>query len=638
MEPIDDPKADLSSADRTAGQEEDAREAPRRDSARNGRAWIRSYTWLLITAWTLVIVISLGWNLYQARQEIQTMALTTARINFEKDLLYRRWGAIHGGVYVPVTPETPPNRYLGNVPERDLTTPSGRQLTLMNPAYMTRQVYTFSQKESTIKGHLTSLKPLRPENHPDPWEAYALKSFEQGKPEASTVEDLEGQPYLRLMRPFKTEKGCLKCHAQQGYREGDIRGGISVSIPLAPLYASQQRTTFTISLGHGLLWLVGLVGISLGRRRLTTGWQQQERTEAALRQSNHQLQDLVEETGRLNREISLVSELADQLHACITGEEAHQIINLMAPRLFPEHSGALFLLNASRNILEMTLTWGENPPDQSMADPQGCWVLRRGRPYLMQDPDRDLICEHLSLPLASGYYCVPLVALGETLGILHLRASAPTPGGVSRPAFSGSTQSLTLTVAEHLALSLGNLKLQEALRHQAIRDPLTGLFNRRFMLETLERELYRMQRKESSLGIIMLDLDHFKRFNDSFGHAAGDAVLSALGQMLLNKVRKEDVACRYGGEEFTVILPETSKQTAYERAEELRQLVHGLHLEHHGQSLGGITISLGVAVYPQHGEDPEALLRAADKALYQAKHAGRNRVVAAERSLEQGST
>jgi diguanylate cyclase (GGDEF)-like protein len=629
MEPIEDLKADFSSADICSGPED-----PRKNETRNGRGRIQSYTWMLITAWTLVIIISLGWNLYQEHQEIQDMALKAAQVNFEKDVLYRRWATIHGGVYVPATPETPPNPHLAQVPERDLTTPSGRHLTLMNPAYMTRQVYTFSQKQSAIKGHLTSLKPLRPENRPDPWEEQALISFEQGKTEVSALVNLEGQPYLRLMRPFKTEKGCLKCHAQQGYQEGDVRGGISIAIPLASLHAAQQRTIFSISLGHGLLWLVGLVGIVLGRRRLTTAWQQQERTEAALRRSNHQLKDLVEESARLNREISLVSELADQLHACVTGEEAHQIINRMGTRLFPEQSGSLFLLNASRNILEMTVTWGEKAPDQSMVDPQRCWALRRGRPYLMQDPDRDLICEHLSPPLSSGYYCVPLVAQGETLGILQLRGSVPTPGGVSHQALSASTQSLTLTVAEHLALSLGNLKLQEALRHQAIRDPLTGLFNRRFMLETLERELYRMQRKESSLSIIMLDLDHFKRFNDTFGHAAGDAVLSALGRMLIAQVRKEDVACRYGGEEFTAILPETSLKTACDRAAELRQLVHGLHLEHLGQSLGGITISLGVAVYPQHGEDPEALLRAADKALYQAKHAGRDRVVAAETSME----
>jgi chemotaxis family two-component system sensor kinase Cph1 len=162
MDSIDYPKTDLSSADHAAGLN-----GPR---PRNDRTRIQSYTWLLITAWTLVIVISLGWNLYQARREIQEMALTAARINFDKDILYRRWATIHGGVYVPVTPATPPNPFLAHVPERDLTTPSGRQLTLMNPTYMTRQVYAFGAQDSATKGHLTSLKPLRPENRPDPWE------------------------------------------------------------------------------------------------------------------------------------------------------------------------------------------------------------------------------------------------------------------------------------------------------------------------------------------------------------------------------------------------------------------------------------------------------------------------------------
>ncbi len=623
---IHDLKVELtSSEDRTASQGA---------SPRNGKTRIQSYTWLLITVWTLVIAISLGWNLYQATQEIHGIALTAARINFEKDVLYRRWATIHGGVYVPVTPETPPNPYLASMPERDLTTPSGRQLTLLNPAYMTRQVFSFSQKESTIRGHITSLKPLRPENGPDPWETKALEAFEQGKSEVASIVDLDGQKYLRLMRPFKTAKGCLKCHIQQGYKEGDIRGGISVSIPLAPLYEAQRRTLFTISLGHVLLWLVGLGGIGLGRRRLISAWQQQEHAEAALQLNNDRLQSVVEESTRLNREISLVSALADQLHACITGEEAHQIIQRMGPRLFPEHTGVLLMLNASQNILEPAVSWGLNPPDHPVTHPQKCWALRRGRPYLIRNPGQDLICENLAAPLASGYYCVPLAAQGVTMGVLHLQALASSGGGISQPTISESLQTLARTVADHLALSLGNLKLQEALRHQAIRDPLTGLFNRRFMLETLDRELYRMQRKESSLSVLMLDLDHFKQFNDTFGHAAGDAVLIALGRLLLDNVRKQDVACRYGGEEFTVILPETSQETATARAEQLRLLVHGLRLEHQGQTMGGIAISLGVAVYPEHGENSEALLHAADMALYKAKHAGRNQVVTADSSSE----
>ncbi|HAY21308.1 MAG TPA: hypothetical protein DCY27_03915 [Desulfobacterales bacterium] len=596
---------------------------------RDGLGRIQSYTWILIMAWTLVIGILLCWNLYQARQEIRELALSAGRVNLEKDLLYRRWATIHGGVYVPMTPTTPPNPYLAHMPERDLTTPSGQQLTLMNPAYMTRQVFTFSQQESAIRGHITSLKPIRPQNHPDPWEAQALKSFEEGKSEAAAVADLEGQPYLRFMRPFKVEKGCLKCHAQQGYREGDIRGGVSVSIPLAPIYAAQRRTNFTIALGHTLLWLVGLIGIDLGRRRLITAWKQQKHAETALRQSNHQLQHLVGETNRLNREISLVSNLADQLHSCLDIDEARQVIARLAPQIFPEYSGSVFLLNASRNILEIFVNWGEKSSEQPVIEPQKCWALRRGRPYLMQDPDHDLVCEQLSPPLSFGYYCLPLVAQGETLGILQLRERTPDSTQKLPEKISESCQALAVTVAEHLALSLGNMKLQEALRHQAIRDPLTGLFNRRFMLETLELELHRMHRKDSPLAVIMLDIDHFKRFNDTFGHSAGDALLSSFGRLLRSQVRQEDVSCRYGGEEFTLILPETSLETACKRAEELRQAVHALQLEHRGQNIGRITISLGIAVYPQSGESPEALLQAADAALYEAKRTGRDRVVAA---------
>jgi len=600
--------------------------------SRNGKDRIKSYSWALLAVWTLTIGISLGWSLYQAREGILIMALEAARINYEKDVLYRRWAAIHGGVYVPVTPATPPNPYLENVPERDLTTPSGRHLTLMNPSYITRQVFSLSLQESAIRGHITSLKPLRPENLPDLWETQALQSFAQGKSEAYTTQNLEGRPYFRLMRPVFAEKSCLKCHAHQGYQEGDIRGGISISIPLDPLYAEQKRTIFTTFLGHAFLWLVGLAGISLGQRNLMNAWQQQENAENALKQSNSQLHRLVAETGRLHRETSLVSEMTDHLHACLTLEEAGQIIHRLAPQLFPAYSGSLFLLNASRNILELIVNWGEVAPNQSVFEPQRCWALRRGRPYQMLDPAQDLICEHLAAPSTARYYCLPLVAQGDTLGVLQVRSAASADGDDTHGVFPETVQSLARTVAEHLALSLGNIKLQETLRHQAIRDPLTGLFNRRFMVETLELELHRMRRRELPLAVVMLDIDHFKRYNDTFGHSSGDVLLSALGQMVRQKVRKEDVACRYGGEEFTVIMPETSLETACQRAEELRQAVHDLHPEHQGRGLGGITISLGVAVFPQDGENHEDLLRAADAALYEAKHAGRDRVVASRKA------
>ena len=196
---------------------------------------LKHYGWILIGVWTLVAAASLGWNLLQDREEALRVARNIALTNYERDVLYRRWAAAHGGVYVPVTPATPPTPYLAHLPERDIVTTSGRRLTLLNPAYMTRQIYELAQESGLPRGHLTSLKPLRPQNAPDPWEKKALAAFESGKEEVSEVVSLDGQPAMRLMRPFRIDPSCLSCHEQQGYKVGDIRGGISVSVPLAPI-------------------------------------------------------------------------------------------------------------------------------------------------------------------------------------------------------------------------------------------------------------------------------------------------------------------------------------------------------------------------------------------------------------------
>ncbi|MCI0529788.1 MAG: diguanylate cyclase [Nitrospira sp.] len=190
-----------------------------------------------------------------------------------------------------------------------------------------------------------------------------------------------------------------------------------------------------------------------------------------------------------------------------------------------------------------------------------------------------------------------------------------------------SKQRLAVTVAEHIGLALANLKLRETLRIQSIRDPLTSLFNRRYMEETLEKELRRVHRHQQTLGIIMLDIDHFKRFNDAFGHDAGDHLLRNLGTFLQAHIRGEDIACRYGGEEFTLILPGASLDVTRQRAEQIRQGVKHLSIMYSGQSLGPITLSLGVAVFPEHGSTIESIVRTADLALYQAKAAGRDRVM-----------
>src|SRR3989304_4360776 len=188
--------------------------------------------------WTVLVGSSLSWYFYEEHKHTIIDAETRARESINKDLVFRRWATGHGGVYVPATEETPPNPYLSHVPERDIVTPSGRLLTLINPAYMIRLLHEFGRKQYDIRGHLTSLNPFNPRNVPDSWEAEALRAFERGKTEVSSVETMYGESYLRLMLPLVTEHGCLKCHAAQGYKEGDIRGGISVSVPLAPILAA----------------------------------------------------------------------------------------------------------------------------------------------------------------------------------------------------------------------------------------------------------------------------------------------------------------------------------------------------------------------------------------------------------------
>jgi diguanylate cyclase (GGDEF)-like protein len=216
---------------------------------------------------------------------------------------------------------------------------------------------------------------------------------------------------------------------------------------------------------------------------------------------------------------------------------------------------------------------------------------------------------------------VPLVAQGESLGVLQLQFPEPEegrhdPGG----------ERLIQLLAENLALALANLKLRETLRYQSIRDPLTGLFNRRYLEESLERELHRARRGKRAVAVLMLDLDHFKRFNDEHGHAAGDALLREVGGLLKNKVRGSDVACRYGGEELAIILPEAELRDAAHRADQIRDAIRRLAIQQAGQTLGSVTVSIGIATYPQHGESVEQLLSQADAALYRAKDLGRDRV------------
>ncbi len=368
-------------------------------------------------------------------------------------------------------------------------------------------------------------------------------------------------------------------------------------------------------------------GRVVGSQGIVRDITERSQAEATLHQVNDRLKASVAELEQRNREAMLLAESGDLLQACTTTEEANRAIGHTLPLLFPDTSGVLFIYSPSRDYLESVLAWGELPAElkQRMFEPDECWALRRGRPHRTEGLCTALPCQ--VMPKPDFLLCVPLAAQGETLGVLHLRVDKSL-GSTHESALLN--EQLAVTCAEQIALALANLRLREALRHQSIRDPLTGLFNRRAMEEVLARDIRRAERNQLPVGVIMLDLDHFKRFNDTFSHEAGDVLLRELGAFLAEHIRGGDAACRFGGEEFVLILPETTLEDTCSRAEEIREGIRGLTVAYHGQALGAITASLGVAAFPDHGTTTEALLRAADMAMYDAKTKGRNKVVAAK--------
>ncbi|MCM8770040.1 MAG: sensor domain-containing diguanylate cyclase, partial [Candidatus Omnitrophica bacterium] len=235
-----------------------------------------------------------------------------------------------------------------------------------------------------------------------------------------------------------------------------------------------------------------------------------------------------------------------------------------------------------------------------------------------------LVCAHLRRMKVDAYVCLPLIAKGEVLGLLHLNCSCPQ----SQESLKEMSE-IAVTIGEYLALSLANIKLRETLRMQSIRDLLTGLYNRRYLEETMAREILRAARRKSTLAVVMIDIDHFKQFNDLYGHGAGDELLGQLGHFFRTRIRGSDIACRYGGEEFTLVMPDAGLKDVVRRAEELRVAVKELRVHYQGQLLGSITLSMGIAIYPQHASTADDLLRLADAALYQAKKQGRDRVMVA---------
>jgi diguanylate cyclase (GGDEF)-like protein len=351
-----------------------------------------------------------------------------------------------------------------------------------------------------------------------------------------------------------------------------------------------------------------------------------KQVEAALERHAGELRGSNAELQRREHEMIEFSRMTDLLLSSTAPEVAYRVFAEYGPRLFPNDAGRLFVMRKTRNVVEPVAEWGEMPDDPFPVEE--CWALQRGHVHAIDETGSPLSCQHLGGRIVRYSLCVPILAQGEPLGLFHLEQNEGIAVRLEEAQIE-RRQRLAVTAAEQIGLALNNLKLQETLRALATRDPVTNLYNRRYMEESLGRELYRVARRNMPLAVILLDIDRFKTFNDQYGHQSGDEVLRSLAEFLSTHIRGEDIACRYGGEEFALILPEASLDVARQRAEQLREGVKALVVKGQGgQVLPPITLSLGISAYPVHAETPQALLRAADVALYRAKRDGRDRAVA----------
>lgn len=346
---------------------------------------------------------------------------------------------------------------------------------------------------------------------------------------------------------------------------------------------------------------------------------QQKHHEVELNRLHAETTRTVTELKRREAEILEINELYDVLQTCDSLQEAYAIVASVGARLFPNASGALAVSVSRARAMETVAEWGSEPLMTATFALDDCWALRRGQEQDVRLPNSALACRHFKAPPRAPYICSPLTVRGELEGLLHLRSATDQP-------MSERQRHLLTTFGEVIKLSLSNLKLREVLRTQSIRDPLTGLSNRHYLDETLRRELCRAARRQTTLCLAMLDIDGFKGFNDSYGHDAGDAVLRALGKLFARQMRASDLACRYGGDEFILVLFDTRIEQVLTRVKQWCGEIKQMECIHEGVALPGTSVSVGLAQWPDHASSAEELVKAADRALYSAKSSGRDQV------------
>jgi len=325
--------------------------------------------------------------------------------------------------------------------------------------------------------------------------------------------------------------------------------------------------------------------------------------------------------------ISIINEMSNILQLSNSLEETLSLIGKYCTRLLPFAAGIIYVLNPSHNYLESLTEWNHPDIEEKVIFPDQCWGLREGKVYRYLNDKKNIACKHAIGKTGTPYYiCIPLLGHNEIIGLLYLEIKglkSMTDNAIHE--FINQNELLITTLASNISISITNIKLRDSLRMRALHDPLTGLYNRLYLNESLNKDIQRAKRQNITLAIIMMDVDHFKEVNDTFGHEAGDFVLKEVSNLILKNTRKSDIVCRYGGEEFLLMYYDVSQDSALKAIEQLRVDISKMNLTLGTQSIRTITASFGLSIYPTHGETSSELISAADKALYQSKESGRNK-------------
>ncbi|MEE9384386.1 MAG: diguanylate cyclase [Nannocystaceae bacterium] len=428
-----------------------------------------------------------------------------------------------------------------------------------------------------------------------------------------------------------TDRNCFQTSTAANDGDGALRVQLAALIATGEPLAPSQ--VLVAQAGEGGETFVKVYGYAVFSRRaefvgavvVFIDVDEQVLIQRELRGANTQLAESVSRLERSNQMMNLVTEMGDFLLNCSTLPEFYDVTSRFVCRIFSEHSGGVYVLDESHVNLEAVARWGDQSPTAAYFTRESCWALRRGRAHRLSPGGLVPRCSHVDGATRS-YICLPMMAQGEALGVVQADLPEVPQGGLNHQIVSDTTHRTMISVAEHVAGALANLRLRESLSIQAIRDPLTGLFNRRYMEEWLHRELARCHQRDLPLSLLMIDLDHFKNFNDIFGHAAADEVLRRVAELLNRHVGTDGIVCRYGGEEIVVALPEASLDEGVASAQGFLAALRHLRVQYRGAELDVVTASVGVAAIPEHGTTADALLRCADEAMYAAKHAGRDRV------------